>query len=248
MAMQTSNHQCAGDKIRQQRIHLNMTQEKLAAMSNTNVRTVQRAEGNASVQMETVASIAAALKLTVSDIIQQAVLDGDGNKIDEFNAVVLRPIVSGKILMDMICDSFSAKLTCNAEPTTQNIDALSVLVERIEGMLPDPWRPPMEDVSLSLAERLRLSVTLAEQLSGLEKADISVYAGTYTASAQVPRYDMDEGHMYIRGGQRFEPVTACRVLVDRSGLEFVVHEVADKWEQPPRQAPKLTVADDEIPF
>ena len=229
-------------------MQLGMTQDKLAAMSNTNVRTIQRAEGSASVQMETVGSIAAALQLTVADIVQKPILDDAGNELDEFNVVVLRPISSGKVLLDMICGSFSTKLQCEAEPTAENIEALSAVVERLEGILPNPWQSPMEDVSLTLAEKLREAVSLSKQLSELEKSGICAYAGSYTASAQVPRYDADEGMMYTRTGQKHEPVTACRVLIDRVGLERVVHEVNDKWEQPARQPAKERNIDDEVPF
>lgn len=219
-------------------------------MSNTNVRTIQRAESGASVQMETIASLAAALNLTVADIIEEPMLDEKGNELGEFNAVVLRPVSSGKMLMDMVCDSFSAKLTCKAEPTADNVEALSSFVEQLERMLPNPWRDVTEDVPLSLAERLRVAVSISDQLSRLADFRISVYIGTYTASAQVPRYDMDEGHMYVHIRQRFEPVTACHVLIDGSGLERVVEQVTDKWEAPPPRQPEkpLGIDDDIIPF
>jgi transcriptional regulator with XRE-family HTH domain len=249
MTNRASSLQCKGDKIRQHRVGMNMTQEKLAAMSNTNVRTIQRAERGASVQMETIASIAAALTLTVNDIIQEPMLDEKGNELDEFNAVVLRPVTSGKVLMDMVCNSFSARLACNAEPTAENVDALSEFVDKLEGMLPNPWQVPMERFSLSLAERLRTAVSVSDHLARLADFGISVYVGAYTASAQVPHYDLDEGAMYTRIGQKVEPVTACRVLIDRSGLERVVEKVTDKWEPPqPRHADKLLGIDDDIPF
>jgi hypothetical protein len=175
--------------------------------------------------------------------------DEEGNQLDEFNAVVLRPGTSGKALMDMIYASFSASLTCNAEPTASNVEALSALAERLEGMLPNPWETPMERVSLGLAERLRMAVTLSDQLSDLAASGISVYAGAYTASAQVPRYDVDEGHMYTRVSQKFEPVTACRILIDRSGLERVIEKVTDKWELPaPRHADNLFGGGDDYSF
>ena len=245
----TSNLQCNGEKIRRQRIGMSLTQEKLAAMSNTNVRTVQRAESGAAVQMETAASLAAALNFTVADIIKKPMLDEEGKSLDEFNAVALRPISSSKMLMDVVCDSFSAKLTCKAEPTAENIEALVSFSEMLEEMLPDPWSSAMENVSLSFADRIRVSVSLSDRLSRLDDLNISVYAGTYTASAKVPRYDVDEGHMYTHVRQKFEPVTACRVLVDRSGLERVVEQVSDKWEAPsPCQSEKPLGTDDEIPY
>ena len=248
MKNRTSNHQCAGEKIREQRIRMSMTQEKLAAMSNTNARTIQRAESGATVKIETIADIAAALNFTVADITRTVIQDSAGNETDEFNAVVLRPITSGKVLLDMFLDSFQVKLRCDAEPTKQNIDTLSKVVADLERMVPDMWANPGELEKLSLANRLRSSVQLSEQLVSLNKLGIAVYAGAYTASALVPRYDGDEGHMYISGRQKAEPVTVCRVMVAPANLGTIVEEVVDKWAD---QNSKLGGPDDfdkEVPF
>lgn len=178
---------CNGEKVRQLRAELGMTQDKLAIMSDVNPRTVQRAEKNAALQLETLASLAAALKVTVNDLIENDAIPNTVNdpttEPNERNAVVLRHVVSGKSLLDLICNSFSGEIVCNAEPTLKNIDILSLLVEKLEKLIPDPWEIPFEKITVTLADRLREAVTLSAELAELEKAGISVYAGTYTASA-----------------------------------------------------------------
>jgi transcriptional regulator with XRE-family HTH domain len=239
---------CDGNKVRQLRVGLSLTQEILALKSNVDCRTIQRAEKGSALQIETLASLAAALKVTVNDLVRNVPSESDSiTEPKERNAVVLRRVTSGKSLLDIICDSFSGKVYCNAEPTAENIEVLGSMVERLEGLVPDPWQNPFETTPVTLADRLRSAVTLTAQLTDLEKAGIAVYAGTYTASAQVPQYDSDEGHMYISSTQRFRPVTVCRVIVDRMGLDRVTLKVNDEWVEP-TPAPIKIGADDEIPF
>ena len=90
----------------------------------------------------------------------------------------------------------------------------------------------MERDSATLADRLRAAVVLTGELAELGKAGVAVYAGTYTASAQIPRYSTDEGHMYVGLSRRHEPVTVCRVFVERLGLERIIVKVNDEWEEP----------------
>src|SRR5262245_52885436 len=125
-----ANIQCRGATVTDLRMQHGMTQEKLAAMSKVNIRTIQRAERSEHLQLETVASIAAALKVTVSALTAPGVDDAgstarteeNGNEHGN-NAVVLRPVTSGKALLDMLHDSFTGRLSCEVEPTETNIDA-----------------------------------------------------------------------------------------------------------------------------
>jgi transcriptional regulator with XRE-family HTH domain len=225
-----------------------MTQEKLAAMSKVNHRTVQRAERSASLQLDTLASLAATLGVTVGEL---TLTNGDPDQTDqtetsESNAVVLRRITSGKTLIDLVCDSFSGKLYCAAEPTEENINTLTDMIERVEKLIPKPWETPMEAETLTLAQRLRDALAITAQLAELERFGIAVFAGTYTASAQVPRYDVDEGCMYTRMNQRFEPVAVCRISINPVGAERVTVKVSDEWQDETPSSPRSL--DDDIPF
>jgi transcriptional regulator with XRE-family HTH domain len=244
---------CNGSKLRQLRVQQSMTQEKLAAMSKVTQRTVQRAERGEFLQLDTLASLADTLRVTVSDL---SMVDDHGSETsetpepepDERNAVVLRRVTAGKILVDMLCDSFSGKVYCATEPTETNIIALTTIVEKIESLMPNPWQTPMENVTLTLAQRLREALALTVQITELEKHGVAVFAGTYTARARVPEYDMDEGHMYTRTNQKYEPVTVCRISVNPIGVERVTVKVSDEWQEPaPALGPQISV-DDDIPF
>jgi transcriptional regulator with XRE-family HTH domain len=251
MSKSSSKVHCSGASVTRLRVRQGMTQEKLAAMSNVNIRTVQRAEKSDFLQLETVASLAAALKATVPELTVSDSTD-DRRRIDEDdaadgepNAVVLRRITSGKALLDILWNSFSGKLYCEVEPTTANVDALTTMVEEIERLIPEPWATPQESVSMSLAERLRTALAWTTKLSSLETFDVAIFAGTYTARAQVPRYDLDEGHMYTLDRFPFESVTICRVMLAKKSEDRVVLKVTDKWTEP---APTKPESNDDIPF
>jgi transcriptional regulator with XRE-family HTH domain len=227
-----------------------MTQEKLAAMSKVNNRTVQRAERGQFLQLDTLASLAAALGVTVGEL---TLPDDSAEQIDqaetsESNAVVLRRMTSGLALIELICDSFSGKLYCVAEPTEDNIATLTDIVERIERLIPKPWEAPFEAENLTLAQRLREALAITSQLAELEKFGIVVFAGTYTARAKVPHFDPDEGHMCIWASQKFEPVTVCRVSINPVGVDRVTVKVSDEWQGQAPPPPLPPPNDDEIPF
>jgi transcriptional regulator with XRE-family HTH domain len=248
MSKPSSRVHCSGVSVTRLRVQQGMTQEKLAAMSNVNIRTIQRAEKSEFLHLETVASLAAALKvtvpeLTVSDSTRR--IDNGDTADDERNAVVLRRITSGKALLDILCDSFSGKLYCEVDPTADNVEALTAMVEEIERLIPNPWATPQESISMSLAERLRTAVAWTKKLAALETFDVGIFAGTYTARAQVPHYDLDEGHMYTSARTPFEPVTICRIMLEKKDKDRIVLKVTDKWTEP---APTKPESIDEFPF
>jgi transcriptional regulator with XRE-family HTH domain len=226
-----------------------MTQEKLAAMSKVNHRTVQRAERGEFLQLDTLASLAAALGVIVGELIlpDDSAEQIEQSETSESNAVVLRRTTSGMALIEIVCDSFSGKLYCAAEPTEDNIATLTDLVERVERLIPKPWALPFEVENLTMAQRLREALVTTSQIAELEKFGIAVFAGTYTARAQVPHFDPDEGQMCIWGHQKFEPVTVCRVSINPVGVDRITVKVSDKW-QDETPLPPSSDDDDEIPF
>src|SRR6516164_4208673 len=148
---------CNGAQVRQLRVRKSMTQEKLAAMSKVNHRTVQRAERGEFLQLDTLASLAAALGVIVGELIlpDDSAEQIEQSETSESNAVVLRRRTSGMALIELVCDSFSGKLYCAAEPTEDNIATLTDLVERVERLIPKPWALPFEVENLTMAQRLR---------------------------------------------------------------------------------------------
>jgi transcriptional regulator with XRE-family HTH domain len=250
----SSRIRCDGEALLKLRVQQNLTQEKLATMSDLDVRTVQRAEKGESLQLETIVGLATALKVTVPELSMSGDESNDARGLDENNqdhsgdhdrnTVVLRRVASGKVLLDILSDSFSGKLSCEVDPTSENVEALTAIVEEIERFIPNPWATPMERGSMTLAERLRTAVALTAKLTALEAFDVAVFAGIYPARAQVPSYDPDEGHMYTTNRTPFRPVTICRVMLENRNRDRVVVKVTDKWTEPSSPNPDS----DDIPF
>lgn len=202
-----------GARIRELRESASMTQEKLGHMSNVDRRTVQRAERGSRLQMETLSSLAAALDVPVTQIVT---VDVPSNNVDDLNAkslVVLNRIRSGMTLLNIVRESFEGTIACEADPTSENVEAMTAVVERLEELMPQPWISPHNQVQLALSERIRIAVTIGDYLMQLEEQGIAFFAGTYTARTQLPLYDADTMEMIIFGHSPFELVTICRVVV-----------------------------------
>ena len=202
-----------GEKIRELRELAGMTQEKLAIMSRVDRRTVQRAEQSTRLQMETLASLAAALNVPVAQIISVEATVGDIDELTAKSLVVLNRIQSGIALLNIVRDSYEGRIACEADPTPENIESLTAIVGRLEELMPQPWRPPAEQTGMLLSERLRAAVIFSEQLRNLEVQGVAFYAGTYTAQAQVPLMDYDTHEMYITNRTPFTLVTMCVVII-----------------------------------
>ena len=238
-----------GEKIRELRESAGKTQEVLAAMSGIDRRTIQRAESGKAVQMESLSSIASALNVPLTQIIEAT--DNDKDDVENLAAqslIVLRPIQSGMGLINLVQSSFDGKMTCEAEPTTENIDVLTALISTIEEMMPDPWRTPTEKPAPSLSSQLRQAVTLTELIKQLSAFGITAFVGTYTASAQVPYYDMDEGHMYVTNRTPYKLVTICRVMIAQTTRGDRITLKVDDLYVPPKATALEPDSTENIPF
>lgn len=247
--MENRNTNPNGEKIRKLRDFAGMTQEKLGLMSNVDRRTIQRAEAGKPMLIESLSSIASALNVPLTHILNVANgnADYDVEELLAQSLIVLRPTQSGMALINSIHGSFVGNITCEAEPTTENVEVLTALIGAIEGMMPDPWRNPMEDPDFPLSERLRMAVTINEQIKQLDTFGIAVFTAAYTAESQVPRYDMDEGHMYISNRTPYERVTICRIVIAMANKDRITLKVDDLYVPP--KGPVFEATDmEEIPF
>ena len=248
-SMENRNAKPNGDKIRDLRRLAGMTQHILGVKSGVDQRTVQRAEAGKPMQMESLSNIASALNVPLRQILA-ALSDGAEDDADALLAqslIVLRPTQSGMALINTVAGSFDGKISCEAEPTTDNVDVLTALTSALEGMMPDPWRTPMEEPEFPLSARLRAAVAISGQIEQLAGFGIAVFNATYTAKAQIPYYDMDEGHMSVSGRSPYELVTLCRIIIAPATRDRISLKVDDLYVPP--KAPVFEAADlEDIPF
>jgi transcriptional regulator with XRE-family HTH domain len=239
-----------GNKIRELRGLAGMTQDILGIKSNVDRRTIQRAEAGNPVQMESLSSIASTLNVPLPQLIDTSGVRHveETEDLAAQSLIVLRPLQSGKALIDTIAGSFDGKITCECEPTVGNIDALTAITSAVESMMPDPWRTPMEDPKPSLTEQLRKALELSEQIKQLTGHEIAIFAATYTAQAQMPRYNMDTGDMYVSDRTPYNLVTICRIMLAPAARGDRITLKVDDLYVPPKAPAFETTHKEDIPF
>lgn len=238
---------CNGPQIRKLRAQLGFTQEKLAAMSAINIRTIQRAENGEPLELETFNQIAQALNTTPLVIQTRRVEDDDGGNENGF--VVLRPTVEGAKLVLAVRNSFETEVEYDAEPTDETIELLIDLVSKLNAVSPKHWdeewvrgftKPGDADV-------LRIQLEATKLITQLAAHGIDVFVGSYFAARKVPI--MGEEGLYTSTNQKKTPQTVVRVRISNTGLERIKIAVDDEWKAPKvedfSRGPDF---DDEIPF
>ncbi|MDZ5453904.1 hypothetical protein [Labrys sp. ZIDIC5] len=151
-------------------------------------------------------------------------------------------------MIDLLLGAFSANIACDAEPNRENLEILTEVITEIEKFIPDPWELPITKIGWPLASRLRSAVDMTDRLEALKEHSIRLFAGAYTASAQIPYYDSEDGHMCVLSTQPFKPVSVCRVVLTTSALDRLTVQVDDMFI-PPAPTPPITSAEEsEVPF
>ncbi len=215
-----------GEKLRKIRNSKGMSQEKLALMANVNKRTIQRAENGAAIALETVAFIADAVGVA-PETLRGRQSDLFENDKKAWNEVVLVPTTSGRKVIDLVRTSFETETEYDVEPTKENIEPLAKLASLIEPFIPAPWQNPFDNYDPSQSEVLEKQAEVNEILPILGSLGITVFVGKYTACRQIPRYDMDEGHTYIRDNFAPEAVQVTIVLVSDTSSTHLLRKPKD---------------------
>lgn len=201
-----------GERLRNIRTSKGISQEKLALMANVNKRTIQRAEKGAPIALETAAFIAEAVGVTPLSLraAQLEIFEPDKKA---WNEVVLVPVNSGRRIVDALRTAFEGDVNYDVEPTTENIEPLAKLASLLEPFKPAPWEIPPNQYDPDQATILKKQAELNALIPSLLEMGINIYLGTYPASRQMPRYDFDEGCMYIKTTFPFESAPVALVVV-----------------------------------
>jgi transcriptional regulator with XRE-family HTH domain len=208
-----------------------MTQEKLAAEAKVDIRTVQRAEAGEHLRHDTIADLAAVLGLPVSSLIDTTP-DNDNSAAQDISVglgLALKRTQSAREIIELLEGSHLAKLECDADPTAENINILTEVIELIEKMLPHPWSEGTgETLSFpSLVDRLKAIANMDRSLESLERAGLGLFTGSAWVNAIMPRWT-EEG-LATRTGQLPDNVRATRMLISPRANDKAVVNAATKW-------------------
>lgn len=207
-----------GAKLRNLRLQRGMSQEKLGLMTKLNKRTIQRAESGEPVAIESLAFIADALEVE-PEMLRGRQLElfqgGVPAKPTRQGEVILVPATRGSRLVNTVRHAFMAKFEYEAEPTEDNLALLEEIAGVLNAAWENPWEPPTGrfDQTTTDAELLRLQAKANRVIPSLDQLGIRVFMGTYASWQQQPRYDVDEGHMYVTQRAPKERVTNVLIIV-----------------------------------
>jgi transcriptional regulator with XRE-family HTH domain len=238
---------CEPQKLRQLREQKGITQEKLMHISGVPLRTIQRAEGGASIRPENAAFIADALAVPLAEL---RIDDSQGPDADgPDNVVTLRRIRSAKALIEAMHRSYMCRLDCDVDPDGSNVGTLKAFVSLLEVRLPNPLDWSDDHLFSSLAERLEVVASLNDYLRELESHNIVVFAGSYSERVRKPTVSPYEPPI-VKPNTQPTFATLTRVVIANGDRERLVVEKDFRWpvaiwEEPPTWDLDL---DEDVPF
>lgn len=219
-----------GEKLRSLRARKGISQERLGILSNLNRRTVQRAERGQAIAPESLAFIAEALEVEPGSLRafeQSAVSEVEQPQTIRDGEVILVPITRGSRLVNLLRSAFFAKFEYEAEVTEANLPDLEELASVFNGAWADPWEL---NSGCSDAELLRFQAKANRLLPALAEQGVRVFGAAYPSMQKRPRYDMDEGQMYISGRMNSEDVTNAVIVVSDETTGYLSRMPSDYFD------------------
>jgi DNA-binding XRE family transcriptional regulator len=238
---------CEPQKLRQLREQKGMTQEKLMHVSGVPLRTIQRAEGGASIRSENAAFIADALAVPLGELRMDDSANVDSDVPD--NVITLRRVRSAKALIESMHRSYMCRLDCDVDPDGSNVGTLKALVSLLEERVPNPLDWTDNYLFGSLTERLEVVASLNDHLRDLEAHNIGVFAGSYSERVRKPTVSPYEPPT-VKPNTQPTFATLTRVVISNGDRERLVIEKDFRWpvaiwEEPPAWDVDL---DEDVPF
>ncbi len=207
-----------GEKVRRAREAKGLSQEKLAAMSDVNKRTVQRAEAGKPVARETASFMAEALEVPVDQLCISDTATNGAPKA-ALGEVVLIPTISGRRIINEIRRCSNVRIDYEVEPASENIDLLTMLHDNLEKKLPS------NDIEI-----LRRQADLNGILQKLSIFEIRVFLSVYWADREIIHYNPFEPHQIV--GRDEEHIEVALVVVSDTKDDYMIRRPDDLSDIP----------------
>jgi transcriptional regulator with XRE-family HTH domain len=216
-------------KMRNQRERLGYSQQNVADKSNVNLRTIQRAEGGATIHHESAAQIAATLEMSPH------LLSLGSTRVEPTaplgKTITLRRATSGRSVIDTLDQTVMCKIECDVEPTNDNLHLLKTVATLIEMNMPEPlnqdkicWPP-----TRTLADRLDLIANLNETIKALDQQGISLFLAVTWLVVYMPDYDYYERGFFWKEIKEATGCRAARIIISDQTPEKMVRTAFIKW-------------------
>ena len=214
------------DELKRLREVRALTQEALAAKCGLSRKTVQRMERGETMRDETLAFVAGALGVAVTDFAAAAPGKGDGSADGRLG---LRRVRSGKHVLNHLAQTDVGRIDCDVDADGEIIAPLTRLVGQLQGLMRSSWETPKPPISdLPLLGRLQAIADINDGIRHLEGAGVGLFMGHYYRFA-VTR----DGLSGLAAGERRRPIVLTRLHLTRSGHERLTVPIDAEWRGAP---------------
>lgn len=211
-------------RIRQERA---ISQEALAARCGLSRKTVQRLERGEPARAETLAFVAAALGVAVTEFCESAGRDDRGHT---HRYLALKRVRSGKQVFQQLAQTDVGRVECDVDVDGRTLGPLTALVSQLEGLVRDRWDVPRPTVAaLPVLAKLQVIAQLNDRLAELQAQGVGLYMGHYYRFAAVQAgagWPADPG-------ERRSALMLTRLLVSRCGRARVSVAIDQEWRGAP---------------
>ncbi|WP_372781471.1 helix-turn-helix domain-containing protein [Phenylobacterium sp.] len=197
-----------------------LTQEALAARCGLSRKTIQRIERGEPVRDETLAFIAGALGVPLTDFADDA-----GDSQTPTGQLGLRHVRSGKHVLNHLAQTDVGRIECDVDADGEIIEPLTRLVTQLQGLMRESWgvaRPPISE--LPLLARLQAIADMNDSLVRLERSGVRLFMGHYYRFAVVKL-----GLADFSGRDQRRPVVLTRLHLTRSKRERLMVPIDTEW-------------------
>jgi transcriptional regulator with XRE-family HTH domain len=208
------------DELKRLREARALTQEALAAKCGLSRKTIQRIERGEPVRDETLAFIAGALGVAVTDF-----ADNTADSQTPVGQLGLRHVRSGKHVLNHLAQTDVGRIDCDVDADGEIIEPLTNLVSQLQGLMRESWGAPRPAISeLPLLSRLQAIAAMNDSLARLERAGVQLFMGHYYRYAVVKL-----GLADFSGRDQRRPVVLTRLHLARSKRERLMVPIDTEW-------------------
>lgn len=223
------------DELRRLREARALTQEALAARCGLSRKTVQRVERGEPVRDETLAFIAGALGVAVTDF-----ADSTADSQTPAGQLGLRHVQSAKHVLSHLVQTDVGRIECDVDADGEILEPLTRLVSHLQGLMRESWSTPRPRIAdLPLLQRLKTIAAMNDDMARLERSGVRLFMGHYYRFAVVKL-----GLADFSGRDQRRPVILTRLHFTRSQRERVMVPIETEWKTGPGALDDLTAQSD----
>jgi len=199
------NMNVSGEIVRRLRLDRGWTQEQLAVLANTSVKTIQRVENTGTCNLETRSALAAVFQIEISQLggtekIEQAKHTGDDGLL------YYRLLSHGSEVVNVFQGSYWYRFSHEDPKSAEDAEFIAEIVQEIQD-----WSEIWTDIDAGA--RVKATFTLTESLKGAEERGFKIFGLRTRTTFKIPTRD---------GKSEEIPGTVCNIHVAYADSDKIV--------------------------